>query len=249
MKKEIFLCWSGKRSKFVAESLYEWIPHVIQNVKPWISSEDIYAGDKWFNEICKKLEKYQFGIICLTPENITSPWLLFEAGALAKAIEESSVCPYLIDLTSSDFKGPLAHFHSIEATEDGTYNLIKSINHTLGEDALNEKQLKDTFDRWWPDLKNKLDDLPSSEVEERPKRDDSDILKEILELVRSLARSDAKKADVTLGSQYAPGKHSDQIAYGAALSFDGETLLDEYGQPIFGDSGKDESSHSRKKKQ
>ena len=243
MKKEIFLSWSGERSKFVAELLYEWIPNVIQDVKPWISSEDIYAGDRWFNEICKKLENYQFGIICLTPENITSPWFLFEAGALAKAIEESSVCPYLIDLTSSGFKGPLAQFHSIEATEDGTFNLIKSINHALGEDCLSERRLKDTFDHWWPGLKDKLDDLPSSEVEEMPKRDDSDILKEILELVRSLARSDTKKAGIAFGAQYLPSISS--AHFGQNIPLGGVVL----GQPIAKDSGKDESINSEKKKQ
>lgn len=192
MKKEIFISWSGPRSKFVAEALYDWIPRVIQSVNPWMSSEDIRAGDRWFIEISNKLENSQFGIICITPENLTSPWLLFEAGALAKTItDEKLVCPYLIDLNPTDFKSPLNHFQSVKATEDDTFNLIKSINK-MGKETLNEEQLKDTFDRFWPDLHDKFQNLPNSEVEEKPKRDDSDILSEILELVRSLTRSDAK---------------------------------------------------------
>ena len=197
MNKEIFISWSGPRSKFVAEALYDWIPRVIQSVNPWMSSEDIRAGDRWFIEISKKLEDSDFGIICITPENLTSPWLLFEAGALAKTItDENFVCPYLINLNPTDFQSPLNHFQSVKATKDDTFNLIKSINNVLGADALNERILKDTFDRFWPDLHSKLEDLPSSEVEEEPKRGDSDILSEILELVRSLTRSDDKKPTI-----------------------------------------------------
>lgn len=193
MKKEIFISWSGPQSKFVAEALYDWIPRVVQSVNPWMSSEDIRAGDRWFIEISNKLENSQFGIICITPENLTSPWLLFEAGALAKTIaDENFVCPYLIKLNPTDFKSPLNHFQSVKATKDDTLKLIKSINNVLGEDALNEGQLKDTFNHFWPDLNAKLENLPNSEVEEELKRDDSDILSEILELVRSLTRSDAK---------------------------------------------------------
>jgi len=194
MKKEIFISWSGPRSKFVAEALYDWIPRVIQSVNPWMSSENIRAGDRWFIEISKKLENSDFGIICITPENLTSPWLLFEAGALAKTIkDENFVCPYLINLNPTDFQSPLNHFQSVKATEDDTFNLIKSINNMLDEDALNEGQLKDTFNHFWPDLHAKLENLPNSEVEEEPIRDDSDVLSEILGLVRSLTRSEAKK--------------------------------------------------------
>ena len=206
MKKEIFISWSGPQSKFVAAALHDWIPRVIQSVNPWMSSENIRAGDRWFTEISKKLEITQFGIICVTPENLTSPWLLFEAGALAKTItDENYVCPYLINLNPTDFQSPLNHFQSVKATKDDTFNLIKSINNVLGADALNERILKDTFDRFWPDLHSKLEDLPSSEVEEEPKRGDSDILSEILELVRSLTRSDAKKltlSQIMAGKKY-----------------------------------------------
>lgn len=41
---DVFISWSGLRSKYVAECLAVWLKQVIQLVRPWISSENILAG-------------------------------------------------------------------------------------------------------------------------------------------------------------------------------------------------------------
>lgn len=103
----VFLSWSGERSRIVADALRHWIPDVIQSVELWMSGSDIEAGARWNERIQHQLSESRFGILCVTPENIPSPWLLFEAGALAKTIEDTFVCPYLIDLEPSDLpRGP-----------------------------------------------------------------------------------------------------------------------------------------------
>jgi hypothetical protein len=49
-------------------------------------------------------------------ENQVAPWILFEAGALAKTIESTFVVPYLIDLEPPNInRGPLKQFQAKRA--------------------------------------------------------------------------------------------------------------------------------------
>ena len=117
----IFISWSGLRSKAVAEALRDWLVRVIQRLEPWVSSEDIRAGARWQSEIAGVLASTKVGVLCLTPDNLNSKWLHFEAGALAKTIDNSTfVCPYLLDLDPSAVTLPLGQFHAKRADEEGT---------------------------------------------------------------------------------------------------------------------------------
>jgi hypothetical protein len=40
-KPNVFISWSGERSKLIAEAFYEWLPMVIQSAKPWMSGVSI----------------------------------------------------------------------------------------------------------------------------------------------------------------------------------------------------------------
>src|SRR5699024_5920162 len=106
-KLHVFLSWSMQRSGDVAKAFREWLPSVLQNVKPYYTSDDLSKGSRWSSEIRGELESSDFGIIFLTPENVQSPWILFEAGALSK-LEKSRVAPLLIGLEPTDISGPLA---------------------------------------------------------------------------------------------------------------------------------------------
>jgi hypothetical protein len=87
-----------------------------------MSSEDIEAGTRWGSHVTTELSVTRFGIICLTPENQTAPWLLFEAGALAKTIENTYVVPYLIDLELAEIQhGPLNQFQAKRANKTVTW--------------------------------------------------------------------------------------------------------------------------------
>ena len=81
---KVFLSWSGEKSRAVAEALREWLPKVLQEVEPLMSSEDISAGVRWQYLISEALEGSSVGILCVTRENQSAPWLNFEAGAIAK---------------------------------------------------------------------------------------------------------------------------------------------------------------------
>jgi hypothetical protein len=174
-KMNIFVSWSGERSKAVAECLRSWIQDVIHAVHPWISTEDIDPGIRWNAEVADELQASQFGIICLTRENLAAPWILFESGALAKTLQNTLVCPYLIDLEVGELTGPLAQFQAAKADKSGTLSLLRSINMRLGDQMLAEDRLRRVFERWWPDLELVLNGLPPAPQAESP--DPSDVNK------------------------------------------------------------------------
>ncbi len=137
---KVFISWSGERSKKVAEALREWLPNVIQAIDPWMSSEDIEKGGRWYVDIVSELESSYYGIICLTSDNIESPWIHFEAGALSKSMEKSRVCPYLFHIDPSIIKGPLVLFQAAKSTKEDTKKLLHSINQALAENALSTEK-------------------------------------------------------------------------------------------------------------
>jgi len=187
----IFISWSGPRSKAVATFLSEWIQDVIQLADPWVSATDIDAGARWNRDIDEKLRDTNFGIICLTKNNLAAPWILFEAGALAKTLDDTFVCPYLIDLEPSDIpRGPLTQFQAKRANETETWELIQTINKALKENALPEDRLRRLFDRCWPELEAVLGDLPEEVVTSTPLPSLDTMVKEILDVVRGLSRRD-----------------------------------------------------------
>src|SRR5436190_23030180 len=89
----IFISWSQEPSGTVAAALQRWIPMVMQAVQPWISSASIEPGARWTGAVAGALQDMQFGVICLTPGNTTSPWILFEAGALSKLFQKVVLFP------------------------------------------------------------------------------------------------------------------------------------------------------------
>jgi Ricin-type beta-trefoil lectin domain-like/TIR domain len=163
---EVFLSWSGTLSKKVAKGLYDWLPDVLQVVQPWMSTSDIAKGKDFTHALWQQLAKSNFGVLCLTKENCRSPWILFEAGALGKVLEASYICPYLIDMEPEDLPFPLRSLQTVPMDEEGTFDLVRTINSASQSVKLSENHLKKSFDRWWPELKPKLE----SKVKSMPPR-------------------------------------------------------------------------------
>ena len=61
--------WKDAISYEVAMLLREWLPSVIQTVKPFLSTVDIDAGSQWAAEMFQALKDAQVGIICVTRKN------------------------------------------------------------------------------------------------------------------------------------------------------------------------------------
>ncbi len=197
-KLKVFISWAGDRSRAVAEALRDWLPEVLQFVDPFLSTEDIEKGAKWSQVLSGELEKATFSIICLTPENLGSPWLLFEAGAVAKR-SGSRVCTYLVDLEYTDVKDPLSQFQHTRADKKDTQKLVAAINLHLGDAALERDRMGKAFDKWWPDLERKLASVPATKIAPRVPKDATarilELTTEILERVREQSRGPTASSD------------------------------------------------------
>jgi len=193
---DIFLSWSGTKSKAAAIAFKDWLPNLITSVEPWLSSEDIDAGRRWPNELQKKLECIDFGVLFVTRNNQKAPWLTFEAGCLSKSIENGVVCPILLDLQPGDIEktNPLTLFQSKLPDKEGILAVVKSINKSQKE-PIKDTRLISIFEKWWPDFESRISDLPEDPaevtlinnqqlIEERDFEDDFDFCYEIAKNLR-----------------------------------------------------------------
>ncbi|MEW6367365.1 MAG: toll/interleukin-1 receptor domain-containing protein [Acidobacteriota bacterium] len=186
---KVFISWSGERSRAVAEILRQWLPSVLQAVRPYFTPDDIVKGARWNSEISRELDASRIGLLVLTPENQNAPWLVFEAGALGKNLDRSKVCPILLGgLEPSDVKGPLVQFQAARFDRVDMKRLVKMMNSELGEAALVPHVLESVFCKWWPDLHKQVNaqlekHQPNADSAPRSERD---ILEEVLALTRAM---------------------------------------------------------------
>ncbi|MFF4288312.1 toll/interleukin-1 receptor domain-containing protein [Streptomyces sp. NPDC001633] len=183
---KVFISWSGHQSRGVATALREWFPTLFETVDFWMSEEDIKPGSRWFMSIANELECCDFGIVCVTRENAKAEWLMFEAGALAKRVEQAKLVALCVDLPPADVTGPLGMFQGLPLTRGGMLRLTESINSSCDRPR-NSKHLTQLFDNMWGDLRRELDKArakpaPTPEV----KRSAEEMLGEIVLRVREI---------------------------------------------------------------
>lgn len=189
---KIFISWSGAKSKSTAIFLKSWIEQIIQAVDPWISV-DIDKGKKWNSEIIGELTESKVGIICLTKDNLDSPWILFESGALSKS-KDSYVCTFLLDLRPVDVTGPLSIFQATTLNQEDIFKLLMTINKMVGNSggkSLSIENLKSLYKRFYPELESKLKEIEKTNSKNKDKlvRTDRELLEESVQLMRRLEKS------------------------------------------------------------
>ena len=151
----VFISWSGKRSERAASALSFWFKSEVESFPVWMSSSEIAPGDRWGKTLHEQLKRSSAGVLCVTPDNLHSPWLMYEAGALAIATKNGNVIPYLIDIEPSTLPAPLLQFQYVNADRNGTRDLVDAL--TTG--ALSEEtrlHLLRRFDETWESLAHAL---------------------------------------------------------------------------------------------
>src|SRR5580765_456482 len=87
---KIFLCWSGDRSRHVVES-FDWLlkqlnqQYSLKGKQAFVPfrSANIEKGLPWFQAVENELSQADAALVAITPENCASPWMHYEAGAVA----------------------------------------------------------------------------------------------------------------------------------------------------------------------
>ena len=163
-RQVVFLCWSGTRGRKVAEALDTAIRRLECGLEPF-RSPGIEKGSIWFDQVRQNLDAAKFLVVCLTPENARSPWIHYEAGAVAAKMVSGAnakaiprVYPYLFQMDGVELTGPLAQVQGTNATKEDTLRLIRQ----LIPDA-KQARWERGADAWWNALQEDL-----HEAEDRP---------------------------------------------------------------------------------
>ncbi|RNM29232.1 TIR domain-containing protein [Erysipelothrix rhusiopathiae] len=177
----IFISWSKEYSKEVAGVFRKWIKQTLQLTIPFMSESDIDLGLIPLEEIDKNLKKADMGIIIVTKENLNSPWLNYESGAIATKISGTNkVIPVLIDIKVEELgSSPLTKFQvARDFNKNEIYKLVVAINNELGEMKLSTEALDETFEMWWPKLEQQISEIILKYKSEQKKYDGSSSEKE-----------------------------------------------------------------------
>lgn len=151
---KVFISWSGEFSRHIAVTLKKWIPCLINSIDIFYSDINIEKGENWNNRIFKELKICNFGIMCMTSYNINSPWIYFEAGALANSLD-NKVTAFLTDIEPEDLKdGSLSMFQATKFEKKDFFMLIQTLNNY--EKKIEDEVLKTTFEALWPSIENDI---------------------------------------------------------------------------------------------
>lgn len=161
---DVLISWSKYQSRELASAFHGWLPKVVPGFRPWMSSKDIDKGKQWFGELQGFLGEATSCIVCVTKENVRSPWIYYETGAIAAKKQDVLVCPYLLGAgVSMIADGPLTQFQCTEATKSDTLALIRSMNRVLATPH-DEGLLCGNFESKWPEFQKELSRLLDLEV-------------------------------------------------------------------------------------
>ena len=103
-------------------------------------------------------------------------------------ISVSQSCILFDNLKQTDIKSPLSLFQNTLFEKDDFKKLVTSINNALGEKKINETLLNKSFEKWYPDLEEKVNKITDTYLPDKPKKEEGDnTLNEILRTTKYIS--------------------------------------------------------------
>lgn len=198
---KVFISWSGEKSKDFAIQLRNWLPHVLQDLQPWVSDMDIDSGTLSMAEIHHQLSDTKYGIIVTTAENQERSWINYEAGALWKSVEgDSNVVPILIDLDLADLTSPLKNFQlrqlkKPQGRKPEFKKLIDSLNRARSLPVA-QNILDEAFENHWGKMEDIFARIEKNDYAYKPEMSPTQLrLEDVHQLVLKLDQSSRATLD------------------------------------------------------
>jgi hypothetical protein len=161
-----------------------------------MSSKDIRGGERSIRILSGILESCNYGICFIDDENVRSPWISFEAGAISKNVNASRLVVLLqndkcINLLSDT---PLHDFEYKFVTKDEIKNLIDEIADRYGMEKSKKNILK-RLDDGWNNFEKEYSIAYSSETSDKSdessnESDDIETIKKMLINIQNLLNTD-----------------------------------------------------------
>lgn len=164
---KLFISWSKEPSKQTAEALRIFIEDLFHDkVETWLSFESIPYGSMFSVEIANALHNSDKGIACLTLNNYSSPWIMYEMGAIKHGRQdkndgdENIIFPILFDCISKNKfqNNPLSQFQMVDFNQLSMKKLVKQINGKVLS-FKNDEALNRQFDLNWSVLENSINKI------------------------------------------------------------------------------------------
>ena len=199
---DVFVSWSGEASKEIAKVLTKYLRLLLPGIKPFFSPEGITMGDRWPERLSVTLQECKVGLFCITADNYENPWLLFEAGAISSRVGQGRVIPIFFGkIKPTDIKSPLTFFQCAVFIKEDMRGVVKSIHKGIASEIPDE-DVDELFENFWSKLKNGVNDVIESQSmaasqPDTPKRSSTDLLHEILGIVRDLELKSASSLLLT----------------------------------------------------
>jgi hypothetical protein len=111
------------------------------NVTSFVSYANIEASERWFDRLVIELGKADAAIICLTPENLRSPWLHFESGMVSR-LGKGILFTFFLGTDAGTIQDPLKQIQVMLSTESDTKRLALQLA------ALAKASQTDLESRW-----------------------------------------------------------------------------------------------------
>lgn len=159
---KVFISWSGPVSKNIASKLQRLLVKLPLGLETWMST-DIRPGAKWRDELESELVNTDFGIVCLTPDNMDSAWLRYETDSLTKMVDKTNVVLILHGVESTSLPSSYRSFQTRAFQRDSIWMLVQQLNDMADDSKQDPFDLEKAFSTVWDGIdqriKEELDEI------------------------------------------------------------------------------------------